>query len=70
MNELGFKDNDHELKRIMETMDINKNNYVNYTEFITAALSKQQYLIEERIYTAFKYFDVDSSGQITLDNLK
>jgi len=41
MNELGFKDDDRELKRIMETMEINKNNYVNYTEFITAALSKQ-----------------------------
>lgn len=41
MNELGFKDDDKELRRIMKTMDINKNNHVYYTEFITAALSKQ-----------------------------
>lgn len=40
MNELGLKDDDKELKRIMKTMNINKHNYVQYTEFITAALSK------------------------------
>ncbi len=40
MNELGFKDDDKELKRIMKTININNNNYVYYTEFITAALSK------------------------------
>lgn len=70
MNELGFKDDDKKLKRILETMNFNKNHYVCYTEFITAALSKQQYLIEERIFKAFKYFDIDNSGRITLNNLK
>lgn len=40
MNELGFMDSEKELKKIMKNCDINKNNYIYYSEFITATLDK------------------------------
>ena len=44
----------------MQLVDINKNNYIYYSEFITAALDKKVYLNEDKLWAAFKYFDVDN----------
>jgi len=45
------------------------NGKINYSEFIAATLSQRIYMNEERLWIAFKYFDIDNSGFITADNL-
>lgn len=39
-------------------------------EFITATLDKKLYMNKEKLWGAFKYFDVDNTGFITLKNLR
>ena len=43
---------------------------VNYSEFLAANLGKKDYLNKDRIYQAFKHFDVDDSETINVRNLK
>jgi len=51
-------------------MDTDSSGSVNYTEFIAACMDKSVYLKEEKLLAAFKSFDLDGSGKISLDELK
>lgn len=42
--------------------DVNRNNQVNYTEFLAAALETQGYIQEYRLAEAFDLMDSDDSG--------
>ena len=54
----------------MDLVDANKNGYIDYSEFLSAAISKEIILDKERIESAFKAFDVDGSGSISSEELK
>jgi calcium-dependent protein kinase len=58
------------IDKVIRTCDIDKNGFVDYTEFITAALDWQSLLSKELLENAFRIFDRDSSGTITKDELK
>ena len=57
-------------QQILEALDKDCNNYIDYTEFLTAAVSKEKLLTKKNLRTAFNLFDEDRSGLITLDELK
>ena len=57
-------------QQILEALDKDCNNYIDYTEFLTAAVSKEKLLTKQNLRTAFNLFDTDRSGQITLEELK
>ena len=61
---------DEEIDRIMIEADINRSGEIDYTEFISATLSRQQLLSKQRLEAAFKIFDLDQSGGIDADELK
>ena len=61
---------DEEIDRIMAEVDINHSGEIDYTEFISASINRQQLLSKERLETAFKTFDLDQSGAIDADELK
>ncbi len=61
---------EEDIEMAMNVMDSNKNGYIDYTEFIAACLQSYNYLQENHLKTAFSYFDKDSSGTISLDELK
>jgi len=46
-----------EVERIMNSVDVDKNGMIDYTEFITASINKDKMLTGERLKTAFDYFD-------------
>jgi calcium-dependent protein kinase len=46
------------------------NQKINYTEFLAATLHVQNELTDERLWTLFKTFDTDESGNISKPNLK
>lgn len=64
---VGLSDDD--LEKAMSVLDSNKNGYIDYTEFIAACLQSYNYLNENHLKTAFSYFDKDSSGTISLEEL-
>ena len=59
-----------DIQKIMEELDWDKNGEINYTEFMTASLDKGLCLSKQNLWSAFKHFDTDNSGQITKDDLK
>ena len=54
----------------MIALDKNHNKVIDYSEFLTAAVSKQRLLSNENLKKAFQIFDSDGNGNITVDELK
>ena len=54
----------------MESIDTDGNGTINYTEFVAATIEKSIYMKEEKLFMAFKMFDIDGSGKISADELK
>jgi calcium-dependent protein kinase len=63
-----FKEQD--FNRALKIMDTNNNGLIDYTEFIAACLHSYSYLKDHNLKVAFTYYDKDSSGFITPDELK
>ena len=54
---------------MLSTVDADKNDMINFSEFLTATVTKDLYLLSDKLNEAFKAFDRDGSGFITLDEL-
>jgi calcium-dependent protein kinase len=59
-----------ELQEIINRVDSNQNGYIDYQEFLIAALNKEKLLSKERLEAAFKAFDIDGSGKISSSELR
>lgn len=51
-------------------VDTDNNGSIDYSEFVTACINKENILSRERLKAAFNIFDKDSSGGIDMDELK
>ena len=60
----------NELIAVINSIDTDINKTISYTEFIAATIERNTYLKEEKLFQAFKMFDTDSSGKITIQKLK
>ena len=49
---------------IFNSMDVDKNGLVNYTEFISALIDYEKFVQKEQLLECFKSYDADSSGKI------
>ena len=70
LKKLDLRLDDAGIQQIIEEIDYYGNGMINYSEFIAAALSVDQDLNDEQLWSLFKKFDVDNSDFITIDNLK
>ena len=59
-----------EVNRLIDHIDNDKNNFIEFEEFLSAFMDKKKLLKEENLMETFMLFDKDKSGQITLDELK
>jgi len=59
-----------DLHKTLKALDTDGSGSVDYTEFIAATLSTQQYLKKEVLWSAFRTFDKDGDGQITKKELR
>eukprot|EP00249_Psilotum_nudum_P017380 c26290_g1_i1 orf=649-2265(-) len=59
-----------EVRQLMDAADVDGNGTIDYTEFITATMHLNKMEREDRLYSAFQYFDKDNSGYITMDELE
>lgn len=53
-----------ELKNLMDSIDIDKNGRINYTEFLACSLSKDELFSTANMLKMFKLLDKDGSGEI------
>lgn len=60
---------ENELDEIFDIIDADCSGYIEYEEFVRAAICKEKFLDPVILDFAFKYFDKDSSGEITLDEI-
>ena len=56
--------------KMVNAMDTDGDGKIDYTEFITAAYNREMLLSKENLDIAFKMFDQDGNGQISMDELK
>nr|AGJ83805.1 calcium-dependent protein kinase 1a [Vitis amurensis] len=70
LSRLGSKLSELEIKQLMDAVDVDRNGTLDYTEFITATMQRHRLEKEENLFKAFQFFDKDSSGFITREELK
>ena len=58
-----------EVDEIFNNIDTDHNGYIEYEEFIRAAIDKEYFLNNNFLKFAFNYFDQDRSGNITLEEV-
>ena len=51
-------------------IDLNNSGFIDYEEFVAAAVNKNLFMTESMLSMAFKYFDKDDSGEITIDEIE
>ena len=51
-------------------VDVDGTGFIEYSEFLMAAMNEEVLLEDVKLQSAFGYFDVDKSGQITPADLK
>ena len=59
-----------EVELIFSHIDADHNGFIEYEEFIRAAIDKNYFLSDNFIKFAFSYFDRDGSGNITMEEVK
>ena len=60
----------NEVDRILETVDSDQNGFVDYYEFLSATIKKENLVSMKNLETAFKMFDTDGNGIITAQEIK
>jgi calcium-dependent protein kinase len=59
-----------DVDQIYKNIDMDNNGYIEYEEFVRAAVSKERFINENVLRFAFRYFDKDGSGEITFDEIE
>jgi calcium-dependent protein kinase len=59
-----------DVEMIFKNIDGDNNGYIEYEEFVRAAVDKESFLEENVLRFAFRYFDKDNSGEICYDEIK
>lgn len=54
----------------MQNADIDKNGEITYSEWIMASSNMSKLVTEEKLETAFRFFDKDENGYISMQELK
>ena len=57
-------------EELVEQLDINGDGRIDYQEFITAAVNRAKLINDQNLEIAFKMFDQDGNGQISINELK
>ena len=62
--------NNEEILSLFKGIDTNNSQSIEYTEFISAAIEKNEFLKEEKLIDVFKILDKDKNGKISKNELK
>lgn len=70
MNECQMSIPLQEIDKIIQEVDYQGNQKINYSEFIAATIQTKKILSDSKLRILFQEFDVDNSGKITKGNLE
>jgi calcium-dependent protein kinase len=59
-----------DVKDIYKKLDMDDDGYIEYEEFVRAAVSKEKFMGDNVLKFAFRFFDKDNSGKITFDEIE
>ena len=59
-----------DVKHIFSVLDMNNDGFIEYEEFVRAAVSKEKFMGENALKFAFRFFDKDNSGLIELKEIE
>ena len=60
---------ENEIDNMIHIIDLDGNGVIDYNEFLNCAINKEKILSNERLEMAFKTFDTDGSGKISVDEI-
>lgn len=60
---------DFDIEELFKNIDTDKSGVINYTEFLAATIQQQIYHKEEKLMQAFRCFDQDKSGKISMKEI-
>lgn len=61
---------DEEVDQMFKQVDIDNSGFIDYGEFVVAAMNEKSLTSNDRLQAAFKMFDKDDSGVISPDEIK
>ena len=61
---------EEDVAKIYKNLDMDNNGYIEYEEFVRAAVNKERFLSEGILRFAFRYFDKDNSGEIDFNEIE
>jgi calcium-dependent protein kinase len=67
---INYSMSDFELNDLVDKLDNNKNNQIDFTEFVAAAIDRAKLLSEDKMRKCFKQFDKDNSGKISAQEFR
>ena len=67
--DLGIQASEQELKNIFNSLDFHCDGKVNYSEFLAGTISSLKIYKDDKLFSAFKYFDVNDEGYITSESI-
>jgi calcium-dependent protein kinase len=68
--DISFDELKKQVDIIFNNIDSDNNGYLEYEEFVRAAIDKDHFLSVNFLQFAFNYFDKDHDGEITLEEVK
>jgi calcium-dependent protein kinase len=65
-----FMDTENVLNEIFSLLDVNKNNTIDFSEFLLATTNYKLELHQKELRQIFDIIDVDKSGTLSMDELR
>jgi len=62
--------NDEEIDEMFDKVDSDKSGAIDYSEFVVATMNEKNLLSNNKLQTAFKMFDKDGGGSISIEEIK
>jgi len=61
---------DEDVEKMFNAVDTDRSGYIDYSEFVVAAMNERQLTSNDKLQAAFKMFDKDGSGIISADEIR
>lgn len=59
-----------DIEKMFKSVDIDGSGFIDYSEFVVAAMNEKNLLTNEKLQAAFRMFDKDGSGFISSEEIK
>lgn len=70
LNHYGRVMSDEDVEKMFKAVDSDNSGFIDYSEFVVAAMNEQALTTKDKLQAAFKMFDKDGSGVISADEIK